>query len=412
MQSNSTMSRSLMRPSRPIVCVLSAHLPGRNVKEAGQRIVYDHLKMLAVNNDIILICFANKNERDNIDNSIYELCHQVTIFYVGLLERLLGVLYNPQIPVYIAFRSRRALEKSLNDIRQQYNIKRFWIEYVQMAQYAPTKKSYDEHWSVVCHDVATQLFERKQANSQGIMRILYTYETKRLRSWEKATLKRFNCVLTLSDKDKECLLSYGLRNAITAPPKIAKLCKKPKQRITTTEPTILFIGAMNRTENEDAVLWFLEQIASEIKLSIQTFRFIVVGANPSAKLLGLSKSIDWLDVTGFIKDLTRVFQQAWFSVAPLRIGAGVKLKVLECLSQGLPVVATNVGAEGIDAKECDGLIVADNVVTFADICISLMNDPGKCKHLGRNARDWYLNSYKPREFDEKVIESIWTCEEL
>jgi len=124
--------------------------------------------------------------------------------------------------------------------------------------------------------------------------------------------------------------------------------------------TLLFWGAMNRKENVDAVKWFLKEIFPRISLFIPDTKLYIVGANPPNEIVKLqSKQVT---ITGFVDNPGQYFEKCHLAVAPLRMGAGIKIKVLEYLEAGLPVVATTVGAEGIEHRN---LVVADGAEDFA-----------------------------------------------
>ena len=101
------------------------------------------------------------------------------------------------------------------------------------------------------------------------------------------------------------------------------------------------------------------------------------------------------------------FANALFSVAPLQMGAGVKIKVLECMASSLPVVATAIGAEGIGAEAEDGLIVADSVSDYRKACLNLLDDMGKCQNLKLAARKWFETQYEPKqEVPERIYKIV------
>jgi len=109
---------------------------------------------------------------------------------------------------------------------------------------------------------------------------------------------------------------------------------------------LLFWGAMNRPENEEAVLFFVRHCLRDLKVRFPNAVLYVVGSAPAEKIRKLSG--DDVIVTGFVEDPTPYFERAALGIVPLLRGAGVKLKTLEMLEAGLRVVSTYVGAEGVD----------------------------------------------------------------
>jgi len=161
---------------------------------------------------------------------------------------------------------------------------------------------------------------------------------------------------------------------------------------------MMFLGAMDRKENHEAMLWFLDAVFPTLRSTIPSARLLIVGAHPRPALLELCQKIEGVEVTGYVLDLQPLFAKAWLAIAPLRSGAGLKIKVVECLAQGLPVVTTAIGSEGITADKGDGLIVFNEAREFARACGELFMDREACRSLGHAARRWFSTSYQPHEF--------------
>lgn len=109
---------------------------------------------------------------------------------------------------------------------------------------------------------------------------------------------------------------------------------------------ILFFGAMARPENSLSAIWFIENVLP--RLTDLDIRFVILGSNPPGELKKYQS--DRVYITGFVDSITPYFSQSMCLVAPLVLGAGIKIKVLEALSSGIPVLTNEIGIEGIPAK--------------------------------------------------------------
>jgi glycosyltransferase involved in cell wall biosynthesis len=98
-------------------------------------------------------------------------------------------------------------------------------------------------------------------------------------------------------------------------------------------------------------------------------------------------------VDGFVDDIVHKLHSSTIAVAPLLAGSGVRIKVLESMAAGLPVVSTTIGAEGIQASEADGLLRVDDPNAMAQSIVSLLNEPNRCRELGKRARKRVLEKY-------------------
>ena len=134
--------------------------------------------------------------------------------------------------------------------------------------------------------------------------------------------------------------------------------------------TLLFTGNMDYAPNVDAVQYFVEEVFPIIKQQHPQVKFIIAGQRPVKKVLDLAS--DDVQVTGFIKDLAAVYNQASVVVAPLRFGAGTQNKVLEAMAMGVPVVCSNIGFKGLGIESGEGAIMQTDPQQFAQSVICLL----------------------------------------
>lgn len=387
------------------LCFLSAHLPSSKAKQAGQKIAYRHLKWLSSFYEITLISYANKEEINIYSEEDLGFCHEVIIVKIDNFTRIKSILWKPFMPVYISFRYNNLIEEKILDLYKNEKKIIFWLEYTQMCQYIPKEKNKSNKVIVVCHDILYQMFLRKM-KSGILLKFLYWIELKKILSWEEKILKRIDEIVVLSKKDEEILRKvYGLRNVSVSYPKVDFL-EKNNLREDKNERIIVFFGAMNRMENEKAVIWFVENIFPGILKYYPDIKFYIVGGNPGTKIISLGFKNKNIVVTGYLENPYEVLKKAWFSIAPLTLGAGVKIKVLECLSLGIPVIATTIGGEGIEAKEVDGLLIIDDDYEFLEKSIELLKDKEKCMYLGARSRNWFNTYYKKIEESKEKIYSL------
>jgi len=135
---------------------------------------------------------------------------------------------------------------------------------------------------------------------------------------------------------------------------------------------LLFLGAFLHTPNADGALWFIREIFPKIKKQDPALRIFIVGDRPTEEILSLAS--DDIIITGYVEDISVYFTNCRVFVAPLRFGAGVKGKINQSMSRGLPVVTTSIGAEGMGTIEGETVLIADDPDVFAQKVIQLYND--------------------------------------
>jgi glycosyltransferase involved in cell wall biosynthesis len=154
---------------------------------------------------------------------------------------------------------------------------------------------------------------------------------------------------------------------------------------------------MDFRPNVDAVLWFVKEVGPLIRAEVPDFHFFVVGQRPHRRLEPL-RGDQSVTVTGWVEDVRPYIAGAAVYVAPLRMGGGTRLKLLEAMAMSKPVVATPLGAEGYPVADGRELVLADTPTEFARAVIALLHSPARRTELGQNAR-----AFVERRYDWRVI---------
>jgi GT2 family glycosyltransferase len=148
---------------------------------------------------------------------------------------------------------------------------------------------------------------------------------------------------------------------------------------------LVFIGGFRHPPNEDGICWFVESILPSILRKIPDLYLYVLGSHPTSKVKSLeSRNVK---VTGYIEDVTPYFEASRVFIAPLRYGAGLKGKIGQSLSYGVPVVTTAIGAEGFGFTPDVNALIADGEVDFATKVIEIYNDQVLWEALSANGRE-------------------------
>jgi glycosyltransferase involved in cell wall biosynthesis len=117
-------------------------------------------------------------------------------------------------------------------------------------------------------------------------------------------------------------------------------------------------------------------------------RLTVIGKSPPAELAG-----EGVEVTGYVADVMPYLTETGVFIVPLQAGGGMRVKILDAWSWGLPVVSTSIGAEGIEARHEDNILIADNAQAFAQAIIRLFKEPTLAHHLAQNGRRTVIEKY-------------------
>jgi polysaccharide biosynthesis protein PslH len=139
---------------------------------------------------------------------------------------------------------------------------------------------------------------------------------------------------------------------------------------------ILFVGNFAYEPNIDAALYFSNIIFPLVLQDVPNAKLFIVGNDPPPQVLSLKMNRQ-IEVTGYVESVIPFYRMTDVVVCPLRIGGGVKVKVLEALNAGKAIVSTSIGAQGLNPRDCQAITVADDVTHFAQSVVRLLNDPDR-----------------------------------
>jgi glycosyltransferase involved in cell wall biosynthesis len=152
---------------------------------------------------------------------------------------------------------------------------------------------------------------------------------------------------------------------------------------------LMFAGSFTYDVNYQAMRWFTSEVLPRIHAERPGVRLTITG-NHAGLSLPYSRGVD---LVGMLPDVRPAIASAWASLAPLQTGGGTRLKILESMALGTPVIATSKGAEGLDVRSGDHLLIADSPAEFASATLRLLSDPALRARLSDDARELVRRSY-------------------
>jgi glycosyltransferase involved in cell wall biosynthesis len=235
-------------------------------------------------------------------------------------------------------------------------------------------------------DVAHLIIRRYLALEPSAVRRLYgELEIRKVERWERVSLSRAHTVLACSDFDRTMLRQLCPQAAIFVVPNVVDT-DYYLPRPGGEPATVLFQGGMDWYPNRDAVDFFASRILPILRDLAPNVRFRVAGRSPSAEFRQRFADVAGLDFTGTVADMRDEIAKATVGVVPLRIGSGTRLKILEAGAMAKAVVSTTLGAEGLDMRHGEEIVIADEPRAFAEAVALLLRDDAQRQQLGRAAR--------------------------
>lgn len=347
---------------------------------------------------ITLISFADAGDsRSEIDGTpLPQLCERVETIAPpprSKSQRLrdLALTQQPDLArrlESLAFRER------LRDVLTNSRFDLIQFEGLEMAIYLTFARQlqpaarliYDAHNAE--HALQQAIADVESGSRSRLPAALYSrIQAGRIASFERAICAQADAVIAVSAEDAAALRPFRpdgkvhvLANGIFADDYTA-----PDQGVDLGSAALVFTGKMDYRPNVDAVQWFANDILPDIRARCPDARLYVVGQKPHASLQTL-RADDAVEVTGWVDKVQPFLHAAQVYVAPLRMGSGTRLKILEAMASGCAVVATPAAVAGLDAETRAAVIVVEDAAPFAESVTRLLENPAERKALGKKAQ--------------------------
>lgn len=254
--------------------------------------------------------------------------------------------------------------------------------------------------------LAFQMRERYLLQPGGLER-LRTWVSWRKAAWYEGTLlRRFPVCAVASDREVAYLrglLPSGER-LVVVPNGVD--CTLLRPGLAAPRPgALVYNGALTYSANYDAMQYFLSAIYPRIRHDAPEATLTITGSTRGVDLVGLALD-ESVRLTGYVDDIRPVVAGSSVCVVPLREGGGTRLKILEAMALGTPVVSTSKGAEGLDVVGGEHLLLADDAEQFAALTGTLLQDGALREYLTANARRLVEQRYDWRAIGERFVSIV------
>jgi len=372
------------------------------------------LRHLAAHHEVIY-CTYVRNEKE-IQDAAYlrEICSRVVTVPLNrsrvsdvrfLLE---SVATNDS---FLMRRDDRAeMQAMVRQLLQEEQIDVLHVDQLNMMRFVPA------NWKgrVVLdeHNAVWQVMERLYKGTRNpVARTILQREFRLIRRIEGESCRRADVVLAVSEHDRDALREIvGEQTPIKVIP-ITVDAERLEHLWAERNPQphrLFTIGTMFWLPNSEGVLWWLREGYAHLRKLCPDVTYDIVGARPSRELQTVVGELTDVGVHlhGHVADASPFWIGATVLAVPLLSGGGVRVKILEAMAIGVPVVSTTVGCEGLDVYHGEHLLIADTPEEFALACARVLQDTQLAKQLVQNARQLILERYDAK-VALKTLDSVY-----
>ena len=369
--------------------IISPFLP-YPLDQGGKIRVFNLVKHLSRKHRVTLACLSSEAAPDS--GPLKQWCEEVVTvrssgsFALYFARFLLGgEAFN------CARFSSPAFTAKLCELRSRNNFDLVQIEFSMLWQYSPLFPGIPV--TVDAHNIEYRNVQQIGAASHLFLkRWLYRLETKRLREMEERAWRESALCFAVSEKERDEIAADtgGSAKVIAAANGVdpERFAFRPRER---AGKRILFLGGMEYSPNLDAARYFLGEVLPLIRREEPEARVLLVGRELAR--LGELATLPEVECHESVPEVLPWFYEADLLAVPLRQGAGTRIKVLEAMAAGLPVVTTSKGCEGIAVQDGREMLIADSANAFAAAVLQVLKNPGVSLNLAQAARELVLGRY-------------------
>ncbi|MBL4862977.1 MAG: glycosyltransferase family 4 protein [Crocinitomicaceae bacterium] len=264
---------------------------------------------------------------------------------------------------------------------------------------ASIRKNYTGKVILRTHNVEFNIWAGRAENETNPLKKKYLKRlAKDLKRYEIDTLNAVDGIMTLTEEDKDDFLKLGVQIKSTLIP-VAIDLKKVQHDYSAT--SLFHLGSMNWLPNIEAVNRLIG-LMPKLKKEIPDVIFHITGIHAETEFQ--NQPDQGIVVDGFIEDLPEYTSQMGIMVSPITTGSGIRIKILEMMACGVPIITTKLGAQGINPT--GNLIIADTDEEIIHAIVDLIADENKRKMLGENAISYINLHHHPITISKKIIEFI------
>jgi sugar transferase (PEP-CTERM/EpsH1 system associated) len=363
------------------------------VDKGGKIRTYEMLKRLRQDHFITYLTLVSPSDGPELFDLSNEYCHRLAVVPHRVSQKF-GAGFYCELGVNLASSLPYALQKYRSSAMRRaiaQEMALFDYDVVVCDFLAPSvNMPADINIPTVLfqHNVEAMIWERHYKTETNKIKKAYLYnQWRKMYSYERKACGWFEAVVAVSEIDRDLMRKeFGVEQVFAVPTGVDTQYFQPLGAPAVSSE-LVFTGSMDWMPNEDAIIYFTDEILPRIAARIPDVTLTVVGRNPTGRLAAIAERDERVKITGRVEDIRPYVDRAAAYVVPLRVGGGTRLKIYEAMAMGKPVISTAIGAEGLPVRDGKEILIADDPKTFAQAVVRTLTDKALAARMGQLARD-------------------------
>lgn len=277
------------------------------------------------------------------------------------------------------------------------------LEGLYLAPYIPTIRANSRALIAMrAHNVEHEIWLRTALQCKGLRKYYLMNLAKRIRRMELLYLNAYDALIPITQRDADIFVGMACKLPVhVAPIGVSTASLKP-ERDKIEFPSLFHIGALDWAPNQEGIFWFLERIWDHLQRANPNLKFYIAGRNAPDKISKIrKKNVVFL---GEVEDAYQFMNSKAIMVVPLLSGSGMRIKIIEGMALGKTIISTPIGAEGIQCRHGENIIIADTPQKFTEEIQSLLNNFDKFDTIGVRAMEFVYKTYDNTSIMSDLLE--------
>ena len=294
----------------------------------------------------------------------------------------------------------RDFSDKLRQVLQEEAFDVVHVESIFLTPYVPLIRKHSNAKVVLrAHNVEHKIWQRIEKSERNPFKRRYLrHLALTLGAYEREHVNDYDGVVSITENDAQFFREHGRKPVISIP---FGVIPEQLDNVAPESNSLFHIGSMDWRPNQEGIDWFLENVWPLVHERMPQLTFYLAGRKMPKELLQLQQP--GVKVIGEVSDASYFINSKLINIVPLLSGSGIRVKIIEAMAAGKTVIATTIGAEGIEYTNGKDILIADTPQQFVEQVERCISDPEFCSQVGHNAYDLIVNHYSTERLTEKII---------